>query len=140
MVTLRPGGSFVSQSDSFALIRGGHLDLCVLGAFEVAENGDIANWAVSSNEKAPAVGGAMDLAAGAKRLWAIMEHTTKDGRPRLVRRCSYPLTALGVVSRVYTNLAVLDVTPEGFVVREMVPGLTPEALQARTEAKLRFAA
>jgi 3-oxoadipate CoA-transferase beta subunit len=140
LVTLRPGGSFVSQSDSFALIRGGHLDLCVLGAFEVAENGDIANWAVSSNEKAPAVGGAMDLAAGAKRLWAIMEHTTKDGRPRLVRRCSYPLTALGVVSRVYTNLAVLDVTPEGFVVREMVPGLTPEALQARTEAKLRFAA
>ena len=140
MVTLRPGGSFVSQSDSFALIRGGHLDLCVLGAFEVAENGDIANWAVSSNEKAPAVGGAMDLAAGAKRLWAIMEHTTKDGRPRLVRRCTYPLTALGVVSRVYTNLAVLDVRPEGFTVREMVPGLTLEALQARTGAKLRLAA
>lgn len=140
MVTLLPGGSFVSQSDSFALIRGGHLDLCVLGAFEVAENGDIANWAISSNEKAPAVGGAMDLAAGAKRLWAIMEHTTKDGRARLVRRCSYPLTALGVVSRIYTNLAVLDVTPEGFVVREMIPGLTLEALQARTEAKLRLAA
>jgi 3-oxoadipate CoA-transferase beta subunit len=140
MVTLRPGGSFVSQSDSFALIRGGHLDLCVLGAFEVAENGDIANWAVSSNEKAPAVGGAMDLAAGAKRLWAIMEHTTKDGRPRLVKRCSYPLTALGVVSRVYTNLAVLDVTPDGFVVRDMIPGMTLEALQARTEARLRLAA
>jgi 3-oxoadipate CoA-transferase beta subunit len=140
MVTLRPGGSFVSQSDSFALIRGGHLDLCVLGAFEVAENGDIANWAISSNEKAPAVGGAMDLAAGAKRLWAIMEHTTKDGRPRLVKRCSYPLTALGVVSRVYTNLAVLDVTPEGFAVRDMIPGMTLEALQARTEAKLRPAA
>jgi 3-oxoadipate CoA-transferase beta subunit len=140
MVTLRPGGSFVSQSDSFALIRGGHLDLCVLGAFEVAENGDIANWAISSNEKAPAVGGAMDLAAGAKRLWAIMEHTTKDGRPRLVKRCSYPLTALGVVSRVYTNLAVLDVTPDGFVVRDMIPGMTLEALQARTEARLRLAA
>lgn len=140
MVTLRPGGSFVSQSDSFALIRGGHLDLCVLGAFEVAENGDIANWAISSNEKAPAVGGAMDLAAGAKRLWAIMEHTTKDGRARLVRRCSYPLTALGVVSRIYTNLAVLDVTPEGFVVRDMIPGMTLEALQARTEAKLRLPA
>lgn len=140
MVTLRPGGSFVSQSDSFALIRGGHLDLCVLGAFEVAENGDIANWAISSNEKAPAVGGAMDLAAGAKRLWAIMEHTTKDGRPRLVKRCSYPLTALGMVSRVYTNLAVLDVTPEGFAVRDMIPGMTLEALQARTEAKLRPAA
>lgn len=140
MVTLLPGGSFVSQSDSFALIRGGHLDLCVLGAFEVAENGDIANWAISSNEKAPAVGGAMDLAAGAKRLWAIMEHTTKDGRARLVRRCSYPLTALGVVSRIYTNLAVLDVTPEGFVVRDMIPGMTLEALQARTEAKLRLPA
>lgn len=140
MVTLRPGGSFVSQSDSFALIRGGHLDLCVLGAFEVAENGDIANWAISSNEKAPAVGGAMDLAAGAKRLWAIMEHTTKDGRPRLVKRCSYPLTALGVVSRVYTNLAVLDVTPGGFVVRDMIAGMTLEALQARTEAALRLAA
>jgi 3-oxoadipate CoA-transferase beta subunit len=140
MVTLRPGGSFVSQSDSFALIRGGHLDLCVLGAFEVAENGDIANWAISSNEKAPAVGGAMDLAAGAKRLWAIMEHTTKDGRARLVKRCSYPLTALGVVSRVYTNLAVLDVTPEGFAVRDMIPGMTLEALQARTEATLRLAA
>jgi 3-oxoadipate CoA-transferase beta subunit len=106
----------------------------------VAENGDIANWAISSNEKAPAVGGAMDLAAGAKRLWAIMEHTTKDGRPRLVKRCSYPLTALGVVSRVYTNLAVLDVTPEGFAVRDMIPGMTLEALQARTEAKLRPAA
>ncbi|WP_439577578.1 3-oxoacid CoA-transferase subunit B [Elioraea sp.] len=140
MVTLLPGGSFVSQSDSFALIRGGHLDLCVLGAFEVAENGDIANWAISSNEMAPAVGGAMDLAAGAKRLWAIMEHTTKDGRPRLVKRCSYPLTALGVVSRVYTNLAVLDITPDGFAVRDMVPGMTLEALQARTEATLRLAA
>ena len=81
----------------------------------------------------------MDLAAGAKRLWAIMEHTTKDGRPRLVKRCSYPLTALGVVSRVYTNLAVLDVTSEGFVVREMIPGMTLEALQARTEAQLRLA-
>jgi 3-oxoadipate CoA-transferase beta subunit len=82
----------------------------------------------------------MDLAAGAKRLWAIMEHTTKDGRPRLVKRCSYPLTALGVVSRVYTNLAVLDVTPDGFVVRDMIPGMTLEALQARTEARLRLAA
>ena len=101
-VTLRPGGSYVHQADSFALIRGGHLDLCVLGAFEVAENGDIANWSRSDNDYAPAVGGAMDLAAGAKRLWAVMEHTTKAGAPRLVERCSYPLTALGAVSRVYT--------------------------------------
>ncbi len=135
-VTLRSGGAYVHHADSFSLIRGGHLDLCVLGAFEVAENGDIANWSTGANEKAPAVGGAMDLAAGARRLWAVMEHTTKDGRPRLVRRCSYPLTALGAVKRVYTNLAVIDVTAAGFVVREMIPGMTLEALQARTDAPL----
>jgi 3-oxoadipate CoA-transferase beta subunit len=138
-VSLRTGGAFVHQADSFALIRGGHLDLCVLGAYEVAENGDIANWAISETDTAPAVGGAMDLAAGAKRLWVVMEHTTKDGRPRLVHRCSYPLTAIGVVSRVYTNLAVLDVAPEGFVVREIIPGLTFEDLQARTGALLHAA-
>jgi 3-oxoadipate CoA-transferase beta subunit len=135
-VTLRTGGCYVHHADSFAMIRGGHLDLCVLGAFEVAENGDIANWATSVNDTSPAVGGAMDLAAGARRLWVVMEHTTKDGRPRLVHRCSYPLTALGAVRRVYTNLAVLDVAPEGFLVRDIIPGLSFEALQARTEAKL----
>lgn len=135
-ITLRSGGSYVHHGDSFAMIRGGHIDLCVLGAFEVAENGDIANWATSDNEMAPAVGGAMDLAAGARRLWAVMEHTTKDGRPKIVARCSYPLTALGAVTRVYTNLAVLDVAARGFVVREMIPGLSLEALQARTDAKL----
>jgi 3-oxoadipate CoA-transferase beta subunit len=139
-VTLRPGGCYFHHADSFAMIRGGHLDLCVLGGYEVAENGDIANWATSENDTAPAVGGAMDLAAGAKRLWAVMEHTTKDGRPRLVRRCAYPLTALGAVSRVYTNLAVLDVTERGFVVCGMVPGLSLDALQARTEAPLQAAA
>ena len=139
-VTLRSGGAYVHHADSFAMIRGGHLDLCVLGAFEVAENGDIANWATSVNDTAPAVGGAMDLAAGAKRLWAVTDHTTKDGRSKLVRRCSYPLTALAAVSRVYTNLAVLDVTPRGFVVVEMAPGLTFEALQARTDAPLHLAA
>ena len=135
-VTLRPGGSYCHHADSFAMIRGGHLDLCVLGAFEVAENGDIANWATSENDTAPAVGGAMDLAGGAKRLWVVMEHATKDGRPKLVRRCSYPLTALGCVRRVYTNLAVIDVTPHGFVVREMLAGLSREKLQAVTEATL----
>jgi len=92
-VTLRQGGSFCHHADSFSMIRGGHLDLCVLGAFQVAENGDIANWATSENDTAPAVGGAMDLAAGAKRLWVLMEHTTKDGTSKLVHRCSYPLTA-----------------------------------------------
>ena len=135
-VTLRQGGSYVHQADSFALIRGGHLDLCVLGAFEVAENGDIANWSRSDNDFAPAVGGAMDLAAGAKRLWAVMEHTTKSGESRLVKRCSYPLTALGAVSRVYTNLAVLDVSEDGFVVVDIVPGLDFAGLQERTDATL----
>ncbi len=135
-VTLRPGGSFCHHADSFAMIRGGHIDLCVLGAFQVAENGDIANWATSENDTAPAVGGAMDLAAGAKRLWVLMDHTTKDGQPKLVRTCSYPLTAVGAVRRVYTNLAVIDVTERGFVVIDMIPDLDFEALQARTEAKL----
>ncbi len=138
-VTLRPGGSYVHQSDSFALIRGGHLDLCVLGAFEVAENGAIANWSRSDNDFAPAVGGAMDLAAGARRLWAVMEHTTKSGESRIVQRCSYPLTALGVVSRVYTNLAVLDVAERGFVVVDIVPGLDLAGLQERTAAPLHVA-
>ena len=135
-VTLRAGGSFCHHFDSFAMIRGGHLDLCVLGAFQVAESGDIANWATSENDTAPAVGGAMDLAAGAKRLWVMMEHTTKDGTPKLVRRCSYPLTAVGAVKRVYTNLAVLDVTPRGFEVIDLAPGIDFDTVQARTEAKL----
>jgi 3-oxoadipate CoA-transferase beta subunit len=139
-VTLRQGGSYVHQADSFAIIRGGHLDLCVLGAFEAAENGDVANWSRSDNDFAPAVGGAMDLAVGAKRLWVVMEHTTKDGAPRLVRRCTYPLTALAAASRVYTNLAVLDVTERGFVVRDIVAGLDLAGLQALTEAELHLPA
>jgi 3-oxoadipate CoA-transferase beta subunit len=138
-VTLRAGGSYMHHADSFALIRGGHLDLCVLGAFQVAENGDLANWSTSDNESAPAVGGAMDLAAGTPRLWVLMEHVTKTGESRLVRRCTYPLTAVGVVKRVYTNLAVIDVTAEGFAVRDMVPGLTLEALQQVTDAPLHMA-
>jgi 3-oxoadipate CoA-transferase beta subunit len=135
-VTLRSGGSYMHHADSFALIRGGYLDLCVLGAFQVAENGDLANWSTSDNDSAPAVGGAMDLAVGARQVWVLMEHQTKSGESRLVRRCTYPLTALGVVKRVYTNLAVLDVTAEGFTVREMVEGLTLEALQKLTDAPL----
>jgi 3-oxoadipate CoA-transferase, beta subunit len=138
-VTLHTGGSYMHHADSFALIRGGHLDLCVLGAFQVAENGDLANWSTSDNESAPAVGGAMDLAAGTPRLWVLMEHVTKTGESRLVRRCTYPLTAVGVVKRVYTNLAVIDVTADGFAVRDMAPGLTLEALQGVTEAPLRMA-
>ena len=137
MVTLRPGGSICHHADSFAMIRGGHIDLCVLGGFEVAENGDLANWATSENDTAPAVGGAMDLGAGAKRLWVVMDHTTKDGRPKIVERCGYPLTSLGSVSRVYTSLAVLDVVQGlGFVVRDIVPGMSLEELQAKSGAKL----
>jgi 3-oxoadipate CoA-transferase, beta subunit len=138
-ITLRTGGSFVHHADSFAIARGGHLDLCVLGAFEVAENGDIANWARSPDEPVKQVGGAMDLAIGAKRLWVAMEHNTKgNGESRIRRLCSYPLTAKAVVRRVYTDIAVLDVTPKGFVVRDMVEGLTRGELQARSEAELHW--
>ena len=137
-VTLRPGGSYFHHADSFAMIRGGHLDLCVMGGFEVAANGDLANWATSEGDSAPAVGGAMDLAAGAKRLWVVMEHTTRDNKHKLVRRCTCPLTSPGVVTRVYTNLAVIDVTADGFVVIDMLPGLSREALQVATGAPLQW--
>jgi 3-oxoadipate CoA-transferase, beta subunit len=137
-VTLQPGASIVHHADSFAMIRGGHLDLCVLGAFQVAENGDFANWSKSENDM-PSVGGAMDLAVGAKSVWLLMDHTTKDGESKVLRRCSYPLTAVKAAKRVYTNLAVLDITDDGFVVRDMAPGLTFEALQDVTEAPLRRA-
>ncbi|WP_329610634.1 3-oxoacid CoA-transferase subunit B [Advenella mandrilli] len=137
-ITLKQGGSYVHHADSFAMIRGGHLDLCVLGAYDVSSSGDIANWALSETDTAPAVGGAMDLAVGAKRLWVLMEHTTKDGKPRLMSKCSYPLTASDAVSRVYTNLAVLDITATGFQVVDMAPGVSREYLQERTEAKLSF--
>src|SRR5690349_16124272 len=135
-ITLLKGASIFHHADSFAIIRGGHLDLCVLGAYEVAENGDIANWATSANDTLPGVGGAMDLAAGSRQLWALMEHVTKDGRPRLVQRCNYPLTASGVVKRVYTNLGVFEVTPRGFEVLDIAPGVTFDALQSKTDAKL----
>ncbi len=135
-VTLRRGGSFFHHADSFAMIRGGHLDLCVLGAFQVAENGDLANWTTSLNDTAPAIGGAMDLAVGAQRLWVLMEHTTRDGRPRIVRRCSYPLTASGVVRRIYTDLAVIEVTGAGLVVRDLAAGVDFATVQAHTEAAL----
>lgn len=135
-VTLLPGASITSSADSFALIRGGHLDLAVLGGYEVAQNGDLANWSTGDNSAAPAVGGAMDLGAGAKQVWVLMEHVTKQGAPRLVERCGYPLTALGSVTRVYTNLAVVDITPRGFVLVECAPGVSFDDVQARTAATL----
>ncbi len=135
-VSLHPGGSFFDHAMSFAIVRGQHLDLCVLGGFQVAENGDLANWAQSAEAGTGQIGGAMDLAVGAKQVWVVMEHTTKGGEPRLLQRCSYPLTAPRCVTRVYTSLAVLDVAERGFVVRDIIAGLSFEELQARTEAKL----
>lgn len=138
-VTLAPGAAVVGSGDAFAMIRGGHLDVTLLGAFQVSASGDLANWDSARRDKGPLVGGAMDLAMGARSVRVLMAHTTKDGAPRLVRHCSYPLTALGVVDRIYTDLAVVDVTPEGFLVRELVEGLTPDGLKALTEAPLAFA-
>jgi 3-oxoacid CoA-transferase B subunit len=138
-VTLLPGGAYFHHTDAFLMMRGGHIDVTVLGAFQVSERGDLANWRTDDVLHPPAVGGAMDLAVGARRVLVMTTHTTGDGRPKLLPHCTYPLTAAGVVDRVYTDLAVLDVTPEGFLVREMVPGLTPEELQGRTAAQLAFA-
>ena len=139
LTTLRPGGAFFHHNDSFLMIRGGHLDLSIMGAYEVSAAGDLANWATNSDKLAPGVGGAMDLAAGAKEVRVLMEHNSKDGSPRLRKACSLPLTAARCVKRVYTNLAVLDVTADGFVVREMVEGLDLDALQRLTEAELALA-
>ncbi|WP_119354958.1 3-oxoacid CoA-transferase subunit B [Azohydromonas sediminis] len=136
-VTLRPGGCFFHHADSFAMMRGGHLDVCVLGAFQVSGRGDLANWHTGAPDAIPAVGGAMDLAIGAKRTWVMMEHTTKTGEPKIVERCTYPLTGLACVSRIYTDLAVIDVTSTGLRVVEIVDGLDFDALQARTAAALR---
>ena len=135
-ITLVRGGSFFDHASSFGMIRGGHIDLCVLGAYEVSASGDLANWATSANDTAPAVGGAMDLAAGSKRVWVVMEHTTKSGDPRVVDECSYPLTAPRAVSRIYTNLAVLEVTGEGLRVIEMIDGLSRADLEDRTATRL----
>ncbi|HTZ35262.1 MAG TPA: 3-oxoacid CoA-transferase subunit B [Stellaceae bacterium] len=135
-VTLLTGGSYVHHTDSFLMIRGGHLDLALLGAFEVAENGDLANWTTGDPKFPPGVGGAMDLAVGAKEIRVLVEHTTRDGTPRLRRQCAYPLTAAGVVRRIYTDLAVIDVGDRGFVVREMVEDIDFAGLQAKTEASL----
>jgi 3-oxoadipate CoA-transferase beta subunit len=135
-VTLLPGGAFFHHADSFAMMRGGHLDVCVLGAFQVSARGDLANWHTGTPDAIPAVGGAMDLAIGARRTWIMMEHTTKAGEPKLVAECSYPLTGLACVSRVYTDRAVLDITPEGVRVREIAAGLGMDELQAMTGVPL----
>lgn len=135
-VTLLKGGSYFHHGDSFTMMRGGHLDICVLGAFQVASNGDLANWHTGSADAIPAVGGAMDLAIGAKNVFITMEHVTKNGEPKIVSACTYPLTGVGCVNRIYTDLAVIDVTPGGLVVREMIAGLDFDGLQALTGAPL----
>jgi 3-oxoadipate CoA-transferase, beta subunit len=136
-VTALPGAAFFHHADSFAMMRGGHLDICVLGAFQVSEKGDLANWHTGAPDAIPAVGGAMDLAIGAKKTWIMMEHVTKDGVHKLVQECSYPLTGKACVSRIYTDIAVIDVTPQGFAAIEIVPGLAIEDLQSLTGAPLR---
>ena len=123
-VTLRPGGCFFHHADSFAMMRGGHLDICVLGGFQVSVTGDLANWHTGEPGAIPAVGGAMDLAIGAKQVFVMMEHLTRQGASKLVERCTYPLTGIGCVDRVYTDLAVLEVTPSGLAVIDVVDGLT----------------
>lgn len=138
-VTLLTGGTYFHQADSFAMMRGGHLDICVLGAFQVSRTGDLANWHTGAPDAIPAVGGAMDLATGAKRVFVMMEHQTKAGESKIVDRCTYPLTGVGCVSRVYTDLAVIDVTDDGLIVRDMAPGLTLDELQSITGVPLRAA-
>jgi 3-oxoacid CoA-transferase B subunit len=139
-ITMVPGGAIVHHNDAFLIIRGGHLDATLLGAFQVSAEGDLANHATDDPVFPPGLGGAMDLAVGAKEVRVLVEHTTKDGSPRIVTRCTYPLTAKACVKRIYTNLAVIDVTKDGLVVREMVDGLSRDELQKRTGAPLTFAA
>jgi 3-oxoadipate CoA-transferase, beta subunit len=136
-VTLLTGGAFFHHADSFAMMRGGHLDICVLGAFQVSERGDLANWHTGAPDAIPAVGGAMDLAIGAKKVFVMMEHQTKSGGSKIVPACTYPLTGVGCVSRIYTDLATIDVTPEGLLVIDMIEGLTLDALQQMTGVQLR---
>ena len=135
-VTLLTGGAYFHHGDSFAMMRGGHLDICVLGAFQVSAEGDLANWHTGEPDAIPAVGGAMDLAIGAKRVFIMMEHVTKSGEPKIVARCSYPLTAMHCVDRIYTDLAVIDVTDRGLTVIEIVEGLELAELQRMTGAPL----
>src|SRR5262249_7611811 len=134
-ITLRPGAALVHHGDSFGLIRSGRIDITVLGAYEVAENGDFANWRLKGR-KGGTIGGAMDLAAGAKRVFLVMEHATRDGRSRLVERCSLPLTGRGVVSLVMTNFGLFEVTGDGFLLREIAPGIGLGDVKALTGGRL----
>jgi 3-oxoadipate CoA-transferase, beta subunit len=135
-VTLLVGGAYFHHTDSFAMMRGGHLDIAVLGAFQVSVTGDLANWHTGAKDAIPAVGGAMDLAVGAKNVWVMMEHLTKNRESKIVERCTYPLTGIGVVKRIYTDLAVIEVSPRGPVPSRLVPGLSVDELQRITGVPL----
>jgi 3-oxoadipate CoA-transferase, beta subunit len=135
-VTLIPGAPFFHQADAHLMTRGGHLDVAVLGAFQVSEKGDLANWKIPGAKGPGNIGGAMDIAAGARTLIVCMEHTTKDGAPKIVKQCTYPLTALACVDTIITDLAVIDVKPEGLLLREVAPGWTAEEVQRQTDARL----
>lgn len=135
-VTANPGAAYFHHADSFAMIRGGHLDLSILGAMQISQSGDLANWSTGKPGAIPAVGGAMDLVAGVKKVFVLTQHTTKTGEPKLVESCTYPLTGQGVVDRIYTDLAVIDITPAGFQTVELAPGIPFEHVQAMTGAPL----
>jgi len=135
-VTALPGAAYFHHADSFTMIRGGHIDVCVLGAMQVAANGDLANWSTGAPGAVPAVGGAMDLVAGVKTIFVVTRHVTKRGEPKLLERCTFPLTGRGVVSRVFTDLAVLDVTASGFSLLDLAPGVTEEQVRDQTGAPL----
>ena len=135
-VTAIPGAAYFHHADSFAMIRGGHIDICVLGAMQVSAGGDLANWSTGEADAIPAVGGTMDLVAGVKHIFVVTEHTTRTGEAKIVAACTYPLTGRAVVHRIYTNLAILEVTPQGLVVRKIAPGLDLAAVQEKTAAPL----
>lgn len=135
-VTTVPGACFFHHADSFTMIRGGHIDVCVLGAMQISQQGDLANWSTGAENAIPAVGGAMDLVAGVKTIFVISQHCTKKGVAKLVKDCSFPLTGKAVVSRIYTDLAIIDVTPEGFRLRQLAPGVTFEEVAEKTDAPL----
>jgi 3-oxoadipate CoA-transferase, beta subunit len=135
-VTAIPGAAYFHHADSFSMIRGGHIDICVLGAYQVSEEGDLANWSTGEKDAIPAVGGAMDLVAGVKTIFVITKHTTKNGESKLVKHCTYPLTGKNVVSRIYSDLAIIEVIDKQLFVREMAPGVTFELLQEKTAATL----
>lgn len=135
-ITAIPGAAYFHHADSFAMIRGGHIDICVLGAYQVSEEGDLANWSTGDPNDVPAVGGAMDLVAGVKTIFVITQHCTKTGESKIVKQCNYPLTGKKVVRRIYTNFAIIDVTENGLFVKEVAPGISFEFLQKITEARL----